>query len=141
MNEERIQAYRNLIQALLSCPNGEEPQILQANSELLDAGFVQVCEAVAAGLAEEGKQNEAGFLRSVASQLGELLGMNDGGDSDNSEGENPRKYVEFIQELLQAEQSYSGIAVVYPILDRGKHLLNARFAEILQQGAANLIAE
>ena len=31
MNEERIQAYLNLIQALLSCPNGEEPQILQAN--------------------------------------------------------------------------------------------------------------
>lgn len=57
MNEERIQAYVNLIQALLSCPNGEEPQILQDNLELLDLGFVQVCEAVAAGLAEEGKQN------------------------------------------------------------------------------------
>lgn len=141
MNDERIQAYLNLIQALLSCPNGEEPQILQANSELLDLGFVLTCEAVAAGLAEEGKQNEADFLRSIASQVGEFLRMNDGEDSDNSEGENPSKYLEFIYELLRAEESYSDIAVVYSILDRGKHLLNDRFAEILQQVAANLIAE
>jgi CHAT domain-containing protein/TPR repeat protein/predicted enzyme related to lactoylglutathione lyase len=142
MDETRIQAYVNLIQALLSCPNGEEPQILQENSELLDLGFVQVCEAVAAGWAEEGKQNEADFLRSVASQLGEFLGMNDGEDGDNSEEENTDKYVEFIGELFQAEdESNSDIAVVYPILDRGKHLLNARFVEILQLVAANLIAE
>ncbi|MFB2892481.1 hypothetical protein ACE1CI_06005 [Aerosakkonemataceae cyanobacterium BLCC-F50] len=63
MNEERIQAYGNLIQQLLSCPNGERPQILDDNSELLDLGFVQVCEAKAAGLAEEGKQNDAAFYR------------------------------------------------------------------------------
>ncbi|MBD3561336.1 CHAT domain-containing protein, partial [Planktothrix sp. FACHB-1355] len=119
----------------------EEPQILQANSELLDLGFVQVCEAVAAGLAEEGKQNEADFLRSVASQLGEFLGMNDEEDGDNSEGENTEKYVEFILELLHAEESYRDISVVYPILDRGKHLLNVRFAAILNQVAVNLIAK
>ncbi|MCT7949947.1 tetratricopeptide repeat protein, partial [Ancylothrix sp. C2] len=141
MDENRVQAYLQLIDALLNCPAGEEPQILQANSELLDLGFVQVCEAVAAQLAEEGDENAANFLRNIAGQVGEFLGMNDEGDNDNSEEENPRKYVEFIQELFQAEQSNSDIAVVYRILDRGKHLLNARFAEILPQVAANLIAE
>ncbi|MFB2881344.1 CHAT domain-containing protein [Floridanema aerugineum] len=141
MDENRIQNYLNLIQQLLSCPNGEERQILQDNSELVDLGFVQVCEAVSGQLVESGNQNEADFLRNLASQLGELLGMNDEEDGDNSEDENPRKYVEFIRELWQAEASNSGVAVVYPILDRGNNLLNDRFAEILQQVAANFIAE
>ncbi|MBK1990183.1 hypothetical protein A0J48_022095 [Sphaerospermopsis aphanizomenoides BCCUSP55] len=42
MDEQRLQAYQQLIQQLLNCPNGEEPAILEANSELLDADFLQV---------------------------------------------------------------------------------------------------
>jgi hypothetical protein len=52
MDENRAQAYLHLIQQLLDCPNGEEPQILQANSELLDGEFLQTCEQVATRLAE-----------------------------------------------------------------------------------------
>ena len=40
MDETRAQAYANLIQQLLTCANGEESQVLQANLELVDAGFV-----------------------------------------------------------------------------------------------------
>ena len=47
VDETRAQAYTNLIQQLLSCPNSEEPQILQANSELVNLGFLQVSEGVA----------------------------------------------------------------------------------------------
>ena len=43
MDEQRVQAYLSLIQELLECPGGEEPQILSQSSELLDGGFVQVC--------------------------------------------------------------------------------------------------
>ena len=42
---------------------------------------------------------------------------------------------------MQAESSYSGIQVIYPILKQRQHLLNARFAETLQQVAQNLIAD
>lgn len=38
MDETRAQAYLQLIQTLLNCPNGDESQILQANLELLDGG-------------------------------------------------------------------------------------------------------
>ena len=34
MDETRAQAYLNLIQQLLTCPNGEEPQVLQANLDI-----------------------------------------------------------------------------------------------------------
>jgi hypothetical protein len=54
MEENRAQAYLQLIHTLLNCPNGEEPQILQDNSELLDRGFLETCELVASTLAEQG---------------------------------------------------------------------------------------
>ena len=141
MEETRPQAYLQLIVTLLNCPNGEEPQILQANLELVDSGFLQVCEVVAENLAEEGQENHANFLRNLASQLGQFLGMNDEEDSDHSEGENPQEYLEFIGDLWQAEDSNSNIAVIYLMLNQRQHLLNARFAEILQEGANNLIAQ
>ena len=82
------------------------------------------------------------FLRNLASQVGEFLDAKDDGDSDNSEGENPQEYANFILELLQAEQdSNSDIKVIYPMLAKRQHLLNLRFAEILQQVAQNLIAD
>jgi len=41
MDEQRLQAYFNLIESLLNCPSGEEIEILQANLELIDDGFAQ----------------------------------------------------------------------------------------------------
>ena len=142
MDETRAQAYQQLIQTLLTCPNGEEPQILQANLELLDRGFLQACEVIAENLTQQGQENAARFLRNLASQLGEFLDTKDDGDSDNSESEDSQEYANFIRELLQAEQdSNSDIKVIYPMLAKRQHLLNLRFAEILQQVAQNLIAE
>ncbi|MEG4047840.1 hypothetical protein [Microcoleus sp. Pol17_C1] len=59
MEETRAKAYRQLIETLLNCPKGEEPQILQANLELVDSGLLQACEVVAENLAEEGQKNHA----------------------------------------------------------------------------------
>jgi len=59
MNEARRQAYLNLIQSLLNCPSGEESQILEANSELVDAGLVQVMQLVVENQPERGNENVA----------------------------------------------------------------------------------
>src|SRR6476661_1209706 len=68
--------------------------------------------------------------------------MNENGDRVHSEGEDSQEYAKFILELLQAEQaSDSGIQVIYPILKQRQHLLNARFAETLQQVAQTLISQ
>ena len=42
--------YINLIEQLLTCANGEEPNILQANQELIDPEFLQMMENYATGL-------------------------------------------------------------------------------------------
>jgi len=140
-NAEGNSAYLPFIQQLLICPSGEAAQILQDNSQLLDAGFLQACEAVAVTLAQQGDENGANFLRNIASKVGEFLGMREEEDSDNSEGGNPEEYSKFIRELLEIEENYNGLAAVYPILKQRQHLLNARFAEVLEQVASNLIAE
>ncbi|MEZ2236847.1 hypothetical protein [Microcoleus sp.] len=57
MDETRAQAYLQLIQTLLTCPNGEEPQILQDHLELLDRGFLQACEVIAENLTQQGQEN------------------------------------------------------------------------------------
>ena len=68
--------------------------------------------------------------------------MNENGDRVHSEGEDSQEYAEFLRELLQAEAASNGdIKVIYPILKQRQHLLNARFAETLQEVAQILIAE
>ena len=44
MDEQRVQAYLSLIQELFTCPRGEENNVLNQSSELVDEGFLQVCE-------------------------------------------------------------------------------------------------
>jgi len=140
MDENRIQAYLNLIQQLLNCPSGEEPEILQANSELVDLEFLQVCEAVAAQLAESGNENEADFLRNIASQLGEFLGFTSaaGNEVDNNSLDD---YLRFLQLLLQTElENFGGDARhIYGVLQANLDKLNLNFIPVLQETMARIL--
>ncbi|MBE9121433.1 tetratricopeptide repeat protein [Tychonema sp. LEGE 07199] len=138
MEENRAQAYLELIHTLLNCPSGSEPQILQDNIELLDVEFLETCELVAEKMAQQGGENGASFLRNLISQLLQLIDINDG---DNSEDESPQEYANFILELLQAEDaSTSNAAVIHPMLAERQHLLNDSFPGILEQVLQRLIA-
>lgn len=75
MTEQRQALYLNLIEQLLSCPNGQEPEVLDAQPELLDAGLVQVMVQVATVMAHENNQDAAKFLIHVARQLAIQLGL------------------------------------------------------------------
>jgi len=80
------------------------------------------------------------FLRNLASQLAQFIDTNDGGNDDNSAGKNSQEYARFILKLLKAEASNSGIQVIHSILAQRQHLLNAHFAETLQQIAQRFIS-
>ncbi|MEW6495282.1 MAG: hypothetical protein AB1589_22615 [Cyanobacteriota bacterium] len=69
MDEQRLEVYLNLIQALLNCSDGEESQILNAYQDLVDDGLVQTMKQVAAELAKEGDEHTANWLQNVATQL------------------------------------------------------------------------
>jgi len=54
MNSERQPAYLNLINQLLTCPNGEEAEILKSHPDLLDNGLVAAMLEEADNLSKKG---------------------------------------------------------------------------------------
>ncbi|WP_293214283.1 MULTISPECIES: CHAT domain-containing tetratricopeptide repeat protein [unclassified Microcoleus] len=139
-NADRNSAYLQLINALLSCPSGEEPQILQDNSQLLDAGFLQACEAVAATLAAEGEDNQANYLLNLAREVGEFLGFTSS-ERNNFENISPRDYLAFLQLLVQTEQNNFGGDThhVYAVLQANIDKLNLNFIPLFQQTMTGLL--
>lgn len=75
MNLERQEAYLNLIERVLTCPNGQEPEVLSSSSDLIDAGFVQMLIQISASMAREGDEDTANFLVQLARLLGKSLGL------------------------------------------------------------------
>ncbi len=75
MTEERQVQYFELIDQLLKCPNGQEPEVLESQPELIDADFVQTVLQVATAFAHEGNQDGAQFLFFVGRELAKQLGL------------------------------------------------------------------
>ena len=75
MTEQREDLYMEVINQLLQCPNGQEPEILDNNSELIDAGLVQTMTQVAAYFAHHDNPDGAKFLVHVARELAIQLGL------------------------------------------------------------------
>ncbi|MEA5592980.1 CHAT domain-containing protein [Rivularia sp. UHCC 0363] len=140
MNQQRQDAYLNLIQQLLDCPNGEEGEILAANQGLLDAEFLLVVEAVAKMMSEQDNQDTANWLRNLGNELAKGLNLssNFAYAAQNSEiTENIVDiYLKFLLEVLQAmEESKGNKDVVYPLLIANTDKLDNNFAEILWRWA------
>ncbi|WP_041933826.1 hypothetical protein [Gloeothece verrucosa] len=75
MASSRQEQYFNLIDQLLRCPNGQEPEVLDANAELIDQGLVQALVQVGTMMAHESNPDGAKFLFHVARQLAQQLGL------------------------------------------------------------------
>ncbi|MFM6345560.1 MAG: hypothetical protein ACKPFK_10490, partial [Dolichospermum sp.] len=114
MNEQRAQAYLNLINQLLSCNNGDEPRILQENQELLDEGLVQVMVAVAQQFEGAGRENEAQWLLNMARQLPQALGLLE--DETTATANTPEDYLNFLMEVLQKVADDPNPQLIYPFL-------------------------
>lgn len=71
----RQERYFALIDQLLACPNGEEPQVLSAAADLLDAQFVQTLMQSASYFAHQDNPDAAKFLIFIARELAHQLGL------------------------------------------------------------------
>jgi len=130
MDEQRLAAYLQRIQALLECPNGTN-DILYAHRELVDADFVQIVEALAENMAAEGNSN-ACWWQNLASHLKNSVRST----------ATPEEYFFFLMEVLQATIISGGSPqVVYPILQQNFDKLNLIFARILQTWATSIFTK
>lgn len=71
----RKEQYFQLIDRLLHCPNGKEPEILNENADLIDENFVRTTLEVATFMSHENNQEGAKFLFFIARQLAKELGL------------------------------------------------------------------
>lgn len=131
MNQQRLNAYINLIQALLNCPHGEEWTLLQQHEELVNPQLVQVMEQVSAQLAAEGNLEAAKFLRHLALQLNHVLAQ-----AVNSQDEQSQAYLKLIQALLDCPKGSEA-----EILAANQPLVDARFVQMMQQVAAQIASQ
>ncbi len=74
-NNQRQQEYYQLIDRLLKCPNGKEPEVLDASVDLVDENFIKTVIQVATIMAHENNQEASKFLVFIARQLSKQLGL------------------------------------------------------------------
>jgi CHAT domain-containing protein len=129
MQDERQQAYLELVQQLLICERGQEPEILAAHENLVDEGLVTTALAVAEMLEKREGSEAAGtveWLRGFARDLVQGLGLGNGGDD-------PQAHLEFLITVLRAVSDSDGDPkVVYPLLKQNLGLLDESLIGLLQ---------
>jgi CHAT domain-containing protein len=138
MNEQRTQAYLNLINQLLTCNQGDEPQILQDNQELLDQGLIETMVAVAQQYGEAGRENEAQWLMNVAQQLAATLGLL--GNETTETANTPEDYLNFLMEVLQKVGDNPNTQLIYPFLAQNIDKLDENLIKILKNEIKNTLA-
>ena len=72
---QRQQEYFQLIDRLLRCPNGKEPEILDDSVDLIDENLIKTIMQVATMMAHENNQESSKFLIFIARELSKQLGL------------------------------------------------------------------
>ncbi|MBD2151124.1 CHAT domain-containing protein [Pseudanabaena sp. FACHB-1277] len=130
-NEERLQQYVVLIQEILSCPDGEEGNILSAKMELVDLGLVVVMGQYAEYLRGQGQSGAADFLLDMAAQITSFL------QQENSV--NPEEMSNFCNQLFAAEQE-NGQSGIFELLAQNLGFVNENLGNALIEASRRLIA-
>jgi hypothetical protein len=74
-NNQRQEEYFKLIDRLMRCPNGKEPEVLDASADLIDENLIRTIMQVASIMAHENNQEGSKFLIFIARQLARQLGL------------------------------------------------------------------
>ncbi|MGG6269073.1 CHAT domain-containing tetratricopeptide repeat protein [Leptolyngbya sp. AN10] len=134
MDEQRVEAYNQLITRLLDCPQGEELGLLQANAALVDAGLLEMMEQVAAQLEDQGNPN-ARWLREFRAQLAQPLG------TEMVDATETGKAAQFLLETLQLIADTDGNSQqIYPVWAQQLTHFNEELLAAVSQAAAQLLA-
>ena len=75
MTTVEYEKYYDLIDDILRCPAGQEPDVLEQRPDLLDAGLVVTLIQVATSMAHNNQQDSAKCLVHVARELAKELGL------------------------------------------------------------------
>jgi CHAT domain-containing protein/tetratricopeptide (TPR) repeat protein len=145
MDEQRKQAYLQLLLELFNSETGQKAEILASRKDLVDEGLVTTVLTMAEMLVEQhGQKAESkvrwlvGFAEDLAGQLGIDLGSEeDTGKISND----PEAQLRFLLQVLRSVfDSYSDPEVVYPLLMQNLGLLNDGMGAVLRDWASSKFA-
>ena len=134
MNQQRLKAYLDLIQGLLSCPRGEEWILLRQNDKLVNSELVEVMEQVASHLAAEGEIKAAKYLHNWAGKLHHILTESMPIPKNNND--KTKAYVELIQALLSCPEGSEA-----EILAAHQELIGPELVKVMKQVASQMAVE
>jgi CHAT domain-containing protein len=146
VDEQRQQAYLQLVQELLACEAGQEAEILADWQDLVDEGLVTTVLTVAKMLEDrEGQDAEStikwlvGFAQNLSGQLRVDLGA---GDSQGEMSNDSEEQLRFLLEVLQSIDKNNGDPhVIYPLLHQNLGLLNDGMIMVLRAWVISTLAE
>ena len=125
MNEQRQELYNQLVNRLIHHPAGEESDLLQANSDLVDLGLFNTIAEAENVLTAQNNTDAATQLHDINHKLLAANGF-------NSLDEMRNVYYKCLIEILEAVVKKSTPEVVYPVFLRHLNKLNIHLAWILQ---------
>ena len=134
MNQQSLKAYLDLIQALLSCPRGEEWILLRQNEKLVNTELVEIMEQVASHLTTEGYIKAAKYLHNWAGKLHHIL--TESVPTPKKDQDKTQAYVELIQALLNCPEGSEA-----EILAAHQELLGPELVKVMKQVASQMAAE
>ena len=134
MNQQRLKAYLDLIQGLLSCPRGEEWILLRQNGTLVNLELVEIMEQVASHLAAEGDLKAAKYLHNWAGKLHHIL--TESIPTPKNSHDQTEAYVELIQALLNCPEGSES-----EILAAHQELIGPELVKVMKQVANQIAAE
>ena len=131
-NKQRIESYLNLIEMLLQCADGQEPEILEANKPLVDTGLIDIMERVAAEFNRQ-RDRRGRWLQDVAQKLAVYL--NEQNNSSPSQD-----YLNLILAIFQNINEDAEKEQIYRLFRQNLDKLNIKFVEALQIWAEHILA-
>ena len=134
MNQQRLKAYLDLIQGLLSCPRGEEWILLRQNEKLVNPELVEVMEQVASHLAAEGDIKTAKYLHNWAGKLHHIL--TESVPTPQNNNHKLEAYIELIKALLNCPEGSEE-----EILAAHQELIGPELVRVMKQVANQMAAE
>ena len=142
MNPQSQEPYLNLVQKLLNCSSGQESEILAANQDLVDAGFLQTLEVQGEMFLQQGNRDRANRLRGLTIQIGENLNLATKLDLQSLSQKEIQKYFQFLMKVLDATRDSSGDPqTVYPLLAANTNKLNDIFVKLFHRWTLEIIAQ
>jgi hypothetical protein len=134
MNQQRLKAYLDLIQGLLSCPRGEEWILLRQREKLVNQELVEVMEQVASNLATEGEIKAAKYLHNWAGKLHHIL--TESAPIVNNNNDKTEAYLKLIQDLLGCPEGSEA-----EILAAHQELIGPQLVRVMKQVASQMAEE